>query len=111
MTPNFTPTPSGRSTPLGHFREVVSFLHEHPMHECSVLFDFTYKLVHIIVINVLITIHKQVHDAMKQFRTEQDSEAHQVRALCSQSASSLIGFRRSSARLLDTKAGGFIPRL
>lgn len=97
MTPNCTPTPSGRSTPLAHFKDVVSALHEHPVQECSHLLDFAYKFIHIIVVNVLIAISTQIHDTMRQFKTEQDSEAHTVRVVPSQSASPLTGTPRSSA--------------
>lgn len=73
----YTPTPSGRSTPL-HFRDVVSALHDHPVQECGYLFECACKLMQVYTTQILTGLSQQVHDVMKQYKNEKDSEAHQV---------------------------------
>ncbi|PSR83034.1 hypothetical protein PHLCEN_2v5838 [Hermanssonia centrifuga] len=76
-TLDFTPTPSGRSTPL-HFRDVVSAIHDHPLQECGHLIDCACKSLQGYVVQVLTSVSHQIHDALKQYKTEGDSEAHKI---------------------------------
>ena len=89
-TPNISPSASGRNTPLGHFRDFVSAIRKTAVFECSYLYDVACKAVQAVANNMLIRvstsnklltgISPQMHDAASRFRSEDDSEAHQVRA-------------------------------
>lgn len=74
----FTPTASGRSTPL-HFRDVVSALHDHPIKECSYLLEWIGKFLQVFTVHLLTVLSQQIQDTMKQYKTETESEAHTVR--------------------------------
>ena len=110
-TPNYSPSASGRTTPLGHFRDLVSALRENAFFECGHLFDLACKTVQGAANTMLISMSNQVHDAMKNFKTEADSEAHQV---CTRPASRSAPLMYSSARysvsLPGTMPGGLCLR-
>ena len=78
MAANFTPTASGRSTPL-HFRDVVSVLNGGLLQECGHLFECACKIMQSYTVHMLTGLSQQVHDIMKQWKSEKESEAHQVR--------------------------------
>ena len=75
---SFTPTPSGRSTPLT-FKDVVSTLNGGLLQECGHLFECACKTMHTYAVHMLTGLSQQVHDVMKQWKSEKESEAHQAR--------------------------------
>jgi hypothetical protein len=145
-TPSISPSASGRNTPLGHFRDLVSALRKNTVLECGHLFDLACKtfqsiannmlasnpLTHHILVNSMLETsmleHKmlennalensmltgtstQVHDAMRSYKTEDDSEAHQVR-LYAASATHILTLWpiRSSVSQLAIKPKAILPR-
>lgn len=82
-TPSITPTASGRTTPLGHFRDLVSSLREHTIQEAGFLLSYACETLQNYATSILMTMSTQVYDAAAKFKTEADSEAHKVRAYTS----------------------------
>ena len=78
-TPSISPSQSGRSTPLGHFRDAVSALHQHANLNLGSLLDSALHTIQDVANNMLIAMSSQVHDAFRSFKSESDSEAHLVR--------------------------------
>ena len=75
---SYTPTASGRSTPL-HFRDVVSVLQGSLLlQECGHLLETACNYMQEYSTQLLTSVSHQVHDAMAHWKTETDSEAHQV---------------------------------
>ncbi len=88
MASNYnTPTASGRNTPL-HFKDVVSFLYNNPFKQLSSLLAWAWDSISLHVELEPVTdkhLTEEHHfnfeqiDAVKNFKHEEESEAHQVR--------------------------------
>lgn len=69
----YTPTASGRSTPL-HFKDVVSALKE-----CGHIFECACLAMQTYAGQLLTGVSQQIVDTLKQYKNETESEAHQAR--------------------------------
>ncbi|KAI0345290.1 aminotransferase [Trametopsis cervina] len=74
---HFTPTPSGRSTPI-HFKDAVSLLRNNPLKQLGYFFDLAIQFIQEFIYNLLIESSPQVYESTRHFAGEHESEAHQI---------------------------------